>query len=231
MDRFERYWKLSEMEERYNSSSAGVRALASAWLLAALGALGWLFSSYEHDKWPLPLGFLIAVVTTLGSVGMITLWVMDQLVFHRLLTSVFLVGLKIEKDDREIPPLRSMMMKTQEGLGTHRWERFFYLMPVSLFILISAVVIAGGSPQLFLPNKNYFSFDLHLLSVLLATLQLAAAAWMIAKLPSMSLTTRASYFNDAEFAALVAENRFEAIISRFHSPPAESARPGDAAHN
>ncbi len=124
MDKFERYWKLSEMEERYNSSSGGIRTLASAWILGSLGATGWLFSSYNPATWPLPLGFLIIIIMTLGNVGMITLWVMDQLVFHRLLTSVFLVGLKIEKDDQEIPSIRSMMMKTQEGLGTHRWERF-----------------------------------------------------------------------------------------------------------
>ena len=125
------------MEECYNSSSGGVRGLASAWLLASLGAIGWLFSSYKYETWPLPLGFLIVAIATLGCIGTIILWVMDQLVFHRLLDSVFLVGLKIEKDDISIPPIRSMMMKTQEGLGTHIWERFFYLTPIFLFILIS----------------------------------------------------------------------------------------------
>jgi len=219
MDKFERYWKLSEMEERYNSSSAGIRALASAWLLASLGATGWLFSSYSHDTWPLPLGFLVVLLMTLSGVGMITLWVMDQLVFHRLLTSVFLVGLKIEKDDQEIPPIRSMMMKTQEGLGTHRWERFFYLAPVSVFILISVVMIAGGSDQLFSPNKEYFSVNLYRLGIFLVVLQLVAVTWLIAKLPSMSLKTRASYFEDAEFTELIEDSRFDIIISRFHSKP------------
>lgn len=156
MDKFESYWKLSEMEERYNSSSGGIRTLASAWILGSLGAMGWLFSSYNPVKWPLPLGFLLVTVMTLGNVGMITLWVMDQLVFHRLLSSVFLVGLKIEKDDQEIPPIRSMMMKTQEGLGTHRWERFFYLGPALVFFLISLVVIIGGSNDLFLQNSKFF---------------------------------------------------------------------------
>ncbi|WKZ20664.1 MAG: hypothetical protein QY305_08185 [Candidatus Brocadiaceae baterium WH-1] len=132
MDKFERYWKLSEMEERYNSSSGGIRTLASAWLLSSLGATGWLFSSYSPEKWPLPLGFLVVVVMTMATVGMVTLWVMDQLVFHRLLTSVFLVGLKMEKDDQELPPIRSMMMKTQEGLGLKQ-ARFYKPRLLSLF--------------------------------------------------------------------------------------------------
>lgn len=165
MDKFERYWKLSEMEERYNSSSGGIRTLASAWLLGALGATGWLFSSYNSETWPLPLGLLVVVVMTLGSFGMVTLWVMDQLVFHRLLTSVFLVGLKMEKDDHQIPPLRSMMMKTQEGLGTHRWERFFYLGPVLVFLLITFTIIIGGSKGLFASNVTFFTLNTHLLSL------------------------------------------------------------------
>jgi hypothetical protein len=225
MDKFERYWKLSDMEERYNSTSGGIRALASAWLLSSLGATGWLFNSYNPLTWPLPLGFLVVVVMTLGGVGMITLWVMDQLVFHRLLTSVFLVGLKIEKDDPEIPPLRSMMMKTQEGLGTHRWERLFYLGPIFVFIMISVVVIVGASDELFLPNRKYFSFNTQLLSVILVILQLVALSWMIAKVPSMSLKARASYFQDKEFADLVADSRFEMIISRFRSNPSCEREP------
>jgi len=156
---------------------------------------------------------------TLGSIGMITLWVMDQLVFHRLLSSVFLVGLKIEKDDNEIPPIRFAMMKTQEGLGTHTWERLFYLGPVLVFVLISAVVIAGGSDELFSPNRKYFSLNTRLLSITLCILQLVALLWMIAKLPSMSLKTRASYFNDPEFTDLLTNNRCETVIARFHSKP------------
>jgi hypothetical protein len=207
------------MEERYNSSSGAIRALASAWLLASLGSTGWLFDSYKPETWPLPLGFLVVVLMTLGSIGMITLWVMDQLVFHRLLASVFLVGLKIEKDDREIPPIRFVMLKSQEGLGTHRWELLFYLGPILVFVLISAVVIVGGSDELFSPNRKYFSLNTRLLSITLCILQLVVLVWMMAKLPSMSLETRASYFSDLEFTDLVKNNRCEIVIARFQSKP------------
>ena len=218
MDKFDRYFKLSEMEERFNSSSGGIRSLASAWLLASLGAIGWLFSSYDPLTWPLPLGFLVIVVTTLGCIGMITLWVMDQLVFHRLLTSVFMVGLKIENDDPDIPPIRSLMMKTQEGIGTYRWEKLFYLMPILLFILITGVLVIGGSVELFSPNTKYFSLSTYSFSVVLGILQLLSTMWMIIKFPSMSMA-RASYFGDAEFEDLVKNRRFENTISRFRSNP------------
>lgn len=217
MDKFERYWKLSEMEERFNSSSGGIRGLASAWLLASLGAIGWLFHSYNFDTWPLPLGFLIMVVTTLSCVGITTLWVMDQLVFHRLLSSVFLVGLKIEKDDHDIPPIRSIMMKTQEGLGTHRWERFFYLIPILIFIFLSFVVLIGGTNELFSVNQRYFNFTTRYISVFLVIIQVAIVVWMLAKFPSVSLKDRAPWFGDEKFTNVVNEEEYQKTISKFRS--------------
>lgn len=217
MDKFERYWKLSEMEERFNSSSGGIRGLASAWLLAALGAIGWIFSTYDPDTWPLPMGFLTIVVATLGCIGITTLWVMDQLVFYRLLNSVFLVGLKIEKDDNEIPPIRSIMMKAQEGLGTHRWERFFYMTPVSIFILFSAVITVSGSDALFIGNTEYFALDTRYISGLLVLLQIAALIWMLVKFRSISREERASYFNDQDFTDIVNNKTYETTIFRFQS--------------
>ena len=76
MDKFERYWKLSEMEQRFNSSSGAIRTLASAWLLASFGAIGWTFSAYKPETWPLPMGFLVIMIATLGNIGLTTLWVM-----------------------------------------------------------------------------------------------------------------------------------------------------------
>jgi hypothetical protein len=225
MDKFERYWKLSEMEERYNASAGAIRTLASAWLLASLGAIGWLFDSYVPQTWPLPLGLLVVVVMTLGVIGMLTLWVMDQLVFHRLLTSVFLVGLKMEHDDPEIPPIRSMMVKAQEGLGTHHWEKLFYLGPIVGFVLVSAVVIVGGTVALFAPNEAFFSHDTRLLSIVLFLLQIAALLWMIRMLPTMTLQSRAHYFQDKAFEALVVNQELEKIVARFDTQSGQDHPP------
>lgn len=223
MDKYERYWKLSEIEERFNSSSGGIRGLASAWLLASLGAIGWIFSAYNPEIWPLPMGFLAIVVMTLGNIGITTLWVMDQLVFHRLLNSVFLVGLKIEKDDCEIPPIRSIMMKTQEGLGTYRWERFFYITPISIYILLSIVITIGGSDALFLGNVKYFDFNTRYLSIFLVLLQVSALMWILVKFRSISHKKHATYFDDKEFTELVNKGTYENTVSQFRSQKKDEA--------
>jgi len=59
----EEYWKLGEMEQGFNESAAGVRALASAWMLAALAAIGWLLDpSKAAAPWHVPVGVLATLV-------------------------------------------------------------------------------------------------------------------------------------------------------------------------
>jgi len=226
MDKFERYWKLSEMEQRFNSSSGGVRGLASAWLLASLGSIGWIFNAYNAATWPLPMGFLIIVVITLGSIGITTLWVMDQLVFFRLLNSVFLVGLKMEKDDKELPPIRSIMMKAQEGMGTHRWERFFYLTPIAIYILLSLSMVIAGSNALFQGSDKFFDINTRPISILLVCIQMSALGWMLYKFRFISQKDRALHFNDNEFTEIVNSKTYETVISRFRSTDVEDSSTG-----
>ncbi|UCD80670.1 MAG: hypothetical protein JSW26_04340 [Desulfobacterales bacterium] len=216
MDKFDKYWKLSEMEERYNASSGGIRTLASAWILAALGAIGWLFNSYKFDNWPIPLGLLVVIVSLLATAGITTLWVMDQLVFHRLLNSVFLIGLKMEKDDPDLPPIRSMMLKTQEGSGTSKWELLFYLAPIITFILLSFLIIAFGMDKLFLANKELFAFNARLISWIFFAIQLITLFWVLLNTKTLKkFAKRASWFEDEEFTKIVSDSLYESIIAKY----------------
>ena len=217
MDKFENYWKLSEMEERFNSSSGSIRALASAWILASLGAIGWLFNSYEFDSWPMPLGLIVVMVSSLSTIGITILWVMDLLVFHRLLQSVFLVGLKMENDDSELPPIRSMMMKTQEGSGTSKWEFLFYLSPMIFFVSLSIFLIAFGEDKLFLANEELFELQGRLASWVFLVIQLIFLSWVFKKNKSMtSYRIRASWFRDQEFTNMVSQKSYDSIIKNYN---------------
>jgi hypothetical protein len=212
MDKFDCYWKLSEMEERFNSSSAGVRTLASGWLLAALAALGWLLDPGKPLSWAIPLGLLLIAICTLGVAGIATLWVLDQLVFHRLLNSVFLVGLKMERDEPALPPIRALMMKTVEGRGTHRWELFFYLGPLVVFVVLSAVVVTTGSGAFFFTWRQGLSIDLRWVGYLLLLAQIVVIVWVLAKQRSVGIGERAAWFGDREFEEMVRKGAFESIV-------------------
>jgi hypothetical protein len=212
MDKVDCYWKLSEMEERFNSSSAGVRTLASGWVLAALAALGWLLDPGKPPSWAIPLGLLLIAICGLAVAGVATLWVLDQLVFHRLLNSVFLVGLKMESAEPALPPIRALMMKTVEGRGTHRWELFFYLGPLVVFAVLSVIVVTTGSGTLFSASRQGLSLDLRWVGYLLVLAQIIVIVWVFVKQHSVGMVQRAAWFGDRGFDDLMRRGAFENIV-------------------
>jgi len=214
----EGYWKLAEIEQRFNDSASGVRTLASAWILSALGAIGWLLdASKAPDAWHLPVAFLATLVCTLATAGVATLWVMDQLVFHRLLDSVFLVGLRMEYASPSLPPIRHVMLKTMEGQGTHRWERLFYCAPMLAFVLVSMLLLLSG-PELFASSDATLTLLARPLSMLLVALQVAIAATVFFKQAATSLIDRAAWFADPAFEDAISNGNTLEVIAR--------ARPG-----
>src|SRR5512138_672197 len=98
MNEKEEYWKFAESEKHFNDIQAGVRNLASAWMLAAFGAIALLMKSGGDAKWLVQPSVLIGVVSGMATLGLLVLWILDQLVYERLLNSVFLVALKKEFD-------------------------------------------------------------------------------------------------------------------------------------
>ena len=221
MEKHEHYWKLTELEERFNSSSENIRGLASAWLLGTFAALAWLVENQQNMSTLAPIGLLLVIVCTVACAGFTTLWIMDQLVFHRLLSSVFVVGLLMEANDCTIPPLRSMMMKTQEGKGAYIWERFFYAGPILACILISLLVIfKRGAVDLFsYPNgqKDETSF---LIALLLVCLQVSLLVFFIQQQGRVGLSKRrASWFQNIYFSKIVSKEGYEEVIGKFMPLP------------
>lgn len=209
MSKLDAYFKLGEMEQRFNESGAGVRTLASGWLLAALAGLGWLLDPSKAGPWAVPLGLLLSMVCTMAVAGIATLWVLDQLVFHRLLDAVFLVGLRMERADPTLPPIRAMMLKMIEGQGTHRWERFFYFVPIIVFTAFDAIIVFAGSDSLFTSGALRGA---RAMSGLLLTLQIVLIVWVLLKQRASKLAQPMCWFGDSEFAKLAEDRAFEKIL-------------------
>lgn len=212
MGNVDSYWKLSEMEERFNASSGGVRALVSAWLLAALAAIGWLLDPSKPQTWTIPLGLLVVAICALCVIGVATLWVLDQLVFHRLLHCVFLVGLRMEHEDPSLPPIRALMMKSVEGRGTHRWELLFYLGPIALFSVFSLLLVIFGPKAPFWTSSLESSTNLRWLGCILVGLQVVILIGVLLKHRSVGAADETAWFGDTTFATLVREKSFESVI-------------------
>lgn len=142
MDLHEKYWKFVESERHFNTIQAGIRTRASTWLLAAFGAIAVLLKTGSTESYTLYFStpVLVGIVSLLGAMGLLVLWINDQVVYQRLLNSVFLIGLKREYDNRRLPPVRMMMMCSAEGKGMSRWMTYYYTIPMACFMTVTLFV-------------------------------------------------------------------------------------------
>jgi mannose-6-phosphate isomerase-like protein (cupin superfamily) len=151
LDHGKSIWKLfsfiGQEERHFNSLQAKYRVLASGWLLAAFSGIGFVVSKTFSIN--VPSEILIAGIALAGAIGIYLLWVVDILVYHRLLDSCFVEGLKLERQVRSLPPFRHNMMKTQQRRGVLSSVIGFYQGPIMLLILIF-----GGSLTFYFRNNN-----------------------------------------------------------------------------
>lgn len=137
------------MQERhFNDLQTSYRNMASGWLLATFAAIGFVIS--QNIRVAVDPEFLIAVIAIAGWMGITLLWILDLLVYHRLLDSCFVEGLILEERYPWVPPFRHNMMNTQKGLGVLFRTVGFYLVPIVLLILI-----AGGALSLWLYRAGH----------------------------------------------------------------------------
>lgn len=142
--RLEHYKSIATYEHHFNGLETELRKLASIWLLAALGAIAFLVRQNIAGSM-LDARLLIAIIALMANTGLLILWILDQLVYHRLLNSVFLLGLRMEYMDRTLPPIRASMMLFSRKRGMARFLRLFYLVPMCG---LAAVALVAGIWQI-----------------------------------------------------------------------------------
>lgn len=137
---FERVWKITTeigaTERHFNGIESTYRNIASGWLLATLGGIG--FAVTQDLKIDVAREVLIAAVALGGSGGIVLLWILDLLVYHRLLQSVFVEGLILEGRYPWLPPFRHNMLASQHGAGVQFREAGFYMLPVVVLLAVAS---------------------------------------------------------------------------------------------
>ena len=215
----EEYWKFVESERHFNEIQAGIRNRAATWNLAAFGAIAVLIKVTETDTWLVPGSVLISLVSFMATLGLLILWINDQLVYQRLLGSVFLIGLKREFENNKLPPIRAMMMYSAEGKGMSRWMAFYYTIPITCFCAISLCVLflrehlGGKSVAL----DSGWTF---LVLVAVCIMQAALVIWIHFKKSKVGSREHAKLFGNADFAAILdgtpeAINKLENVIQNY----------------
>ncbi|WP_326542514.1 hypothetical protein [Pseudorhodoferax sp.] len=117
----EHVWKLvtelAQQERHFNGVQHHYRLLASTWLLAMFGGTGFALSTQALG---VPPALVVAVLGLAGAIGITQLWNLDIRVYHQLLDSCFVQGLKLEREHPWLPQLRSSMLATQADAPAER---------------------------------------------------------------------------------------------------------------
>jgi hypothetical protein len=128
--------ELGTSERHFNTLEAEYRKLASIWLLAGFAGMGFLL------KEDLNVG-VVPEVAVLGiglatSIGIFLLWIVDLLVYHRLLDACFIEARKIEALHPELPQVRANMVQSQFGGSVTTRLRWFYILLAAAPVVFSA---------------------------------------------------------------------------------------------
>ena len=147
MDEFDKdVWamvtELSECERHFNNLQHNYRVLASTWLLAMFAAIGYVLTAKNLPFSPL---YIVPFLGSASACGITLIWNLDLRVYHQLLESCFIEGLKLEKKYHWLPRVRLNMMETQNGkpIGVLARVVWFYVIgnAVALFITGCAVAL------------------------------------------------------------------------------------------
>jgi hypothetical protein len=194
------YWKFADLEQHFNGLQADIRGIASTWILAAFGAIAVLLKVGGDDgRWAVPPPVLVCAVDTMAILGLLVLWINDQLVYQRLLDAGFIIGLRAEWNNSQLPPVRLMMMYSAEGAGMSRWMSYYYKIPMIVFFIISLFAIvwwlqtdSGTIWQL----ASSVTFGL---VILMVVVQSGVISWMARKRSAVGVRAIASAFEGEEF--------------------------------
>lgn len=120
-DIFESVWKIvqecGEEERHFNQLQSVYRGIASTWLLATFGGVGYLM--FDKTGIP-PHPWMAAMVCMLGAFGVALLWMLDLSVYHRLLVAAFNEGRALEEHFLWLPRIRTnMLTNTHHAVRKH----------------------------------------------------------------------------------------------------------------
>ena len=84
--------KICEGLYHYDAISNRCRLLSSTWLLASFAAIGYV----STQALPVKPEILVPLLGVLSSLGILVLWIIDQLVYIRFIEAYFYEALEIE---------------------------------------------------------------------------------------------------------------------------------------
>jgi hypothetical protein len=139
------YEGLTGQCQHFNGLESTYRALASTWLLAAFGGVGYVLSSEVGEA-----ALLSAAIGAAAALGIVLLWIVDLQVYHSLLVGAFSEQLRLEREHRWLPQSAHEMQKAHRGEGVLPKVVWFYV--ASYLVMVAVAAFALGTAAAMLPT-------------------------------------------------------------------------------
>lgn len=143
------YNALRSFEADCDKAQGLLRTIASAWLISAIGAIAYLvLQQINHAPGPsanldaVSGATLRQIIMLFVTIGMCSLWRLDQKVYQNLLHSIFSLGYWIEYKCPSVPPARMTLFHTNDDITKDLGG--FYSHPVTLIWWCALANIAGS---------------------------------------------------------------------------------------
>ena len=132
--------QIGAKEEHFNKLQTDYRKLASTWLLASLGASGYVLKSsleIQIDHW-----YIVFSICMAASAGISILWMMDLKVYQKLLDCFFKEGFFLEIQNYQwLPPFRINIIRSQKSGEIPSKVQYYYFSSITILLLLGIVTI------------------------------------------------------------------------------------------
>jgi hypothetical protein len=152
MSKIEVYKELGTYERHFNQMQSVYRGLASTWLLATFAGIGYVFHESSTTLTTCPtfggidVRLAASMISLAGGTGIFLLWIIDVMVYHKLLVAVTEECKTLEEDGT--PPL---LPRLRERMQSDTVSRLFGVLglsarhKISLFYGIPAVSLLAAA--------------------------------------------------------------------------------------
>ena len=141
----DRVWKMyaeiGTIERHFNDLQSKYRVMASTWLLAAFTGIGFVFSKTLNTH--IPEELIAAGIATASAIGISLIWILDLLVYHRLLAAAFAEGYELEQQHSWLPCIHTNMYNLHNGIGVLPKVVWFYVTGAAIQALIGGIALGA----------------------------------------------------------------------------------------
>jgi len=133
------YRELGVYERHFNQIQNVYRGLTSTWFFAGFASIGFLYSSKLAESFPSKLEVASSFITLTIATFIILFWMMDIMVYHKLLRAAGRIAEILEYSNERFPNLRKSMGEQTRTLNVRSAISIFYITP-SLILSIVAII-------------------------------------------------------------------------------------------